>query len=315
MNRASWITALCLGTVLVGWGLSWEMLQYQTGSEDLPKATVSVFYRFLIAGVLFVSFVALRDVQRGKLTFAWPWQTWGWVALLGLGFFSTNYSLYYFGSIDMPPGLVSLFFASIILTNLALTTLVLRHRPSPITVLAAFIGVAGLIMVLWPNMFSGGEFAANWTTLGRAGLCLLGTITVSFATLVQMRLNALQLPVVTSTAFAMMFGALYVGIFSLAAGYSFDILGKPSSFYWSLSFLVLLGSIAAFSAYLKLVGLIGPNRGSYVNLATAVVALAVSFWAGSSGPWTLVQFVGVAVILVGYYMVLRYGGREVSRQD
>ncbi len=313
MNRTAWITALCLGTVLVGWGLSWEMLQYQTGGDDLPKATVAVFYRFLIAGLLFVAFVVARDVHRGKLSFNWPLKTWGWVALLGLGFFSTNYSLYYFGSIDMPPGLVSLFFASIILTNLILTTLVLNHRPKPITVVAALIGIAGLVMLLWPSLFAEGEFKANWTTLGRAGLCMLGTITVSFATLVQMQLNRLSVPVTTSTAFAMLFGAIYVGFFSLGVGYSFDVLGKPASFYWSFTFLVLLGSIAAFSAYLKLVGLIGPNRGSYVNLATAVVALMVSFCAGSSGPWMSIQFIGVLIILIGYYMVLRHGGRDVSR--
>ena len=210
----------------------------------------------------------------------------------------------------MPPGLVALFFASIILTNLALTTLVLGHRPTRVTVISAFGGVAGILLVLWPSVFAGGQLQADWVTLRQAGLCLAGTLVVSCATLVQMRLNALAVPVVTSTAFAMLFGATYVGVYSLLRGYSFDISAAPIEFYQTLAFLVLLGSIGAFSAYLKLVGLIGPNRGAYVNLATAVLALIVSYFAGSSGAWTYLQFVGVGMIVVGYYFVLRFGARD-----
>ena len=306
------LIALCLLTVLIGWGFSWEMLRFQTGGEALPAATVAVFYRFAIAGMLFAAFVFIRDGIRGQYTFRWPLETWGWVALLGLGFFSTNYSLYYFGSINMPPGLVSLFFASIILTNLVITTLVLGHRPTLITVVSALIGVAGIVLVLWPSVFSGGQLEANWETLYRTALCLLGTVVVSFATLVQMRLNTLKVPVVSSTAFAMLFGAVYVAVFSYFQGYSFDIGGLPKSFYGTLAFLVLLGSIGAFSAYLKLVGLIGPNRGAYVNLATAVIALIVSYVMGTSGAWNGLQYAGVVLILIGYYFVLRFGARERS---
>ena len=64
MNR-SLLIGLCLLTVLIGWGLSWEMLRFQTGTPGLPAATVAVFYRFIFAGVLFAAFVIGRDWWRG----------------------------------------------------------------------------------------------------------------------------------------------------------------------------------------------------------------------------------------------------------
>ena len=204
----------------------------------------------------------------------------------------------------LPPGLVSLLFASIVVTNLIVVALVSRRWPRLQTSLGALVGLIGLAGVFWPGLALGEGERIDWVFIRQAAICFLGTWVVSVATLVQVKLNALKVPVVTSTAFAMAFGASYVGLYSWARGYSFDISGQAPSFYGSMVFLVLLSSIAGFSAYLKLVGLIGPNRGAYVNLVSAVIALIVSYFAGSSGAWGWMQYVGVALILIGYVAVL-----------
>ena len=87
---------------------------------------------------------------------------------------------FYFGSIDMPPGLVALFFASIILTNLAPTTLILGHRPTRITVLPPWWGWGRDHCPMAP-VFADGQMQADWFTLRQAGICFLGTLVVSFA--------------------------------------------------------------------------------------------------------------------------------------
>ncbi len=305
MNRASQ-TALCLAIVLIGWGVSWELLPYQTGTDDLPEATVPVFYRFLFSGLLFVAFILLRDLRRGQISFDFSLSTWGLVALLGAGFFSVNYSLYYMGQRGLPPGLVSLFFAFVVVTNLILTSLVARRPPPMRMTFAALIGLVGVAAVLSPSIWADGGISYDWVTLRQAGLCLAGTLVVSLATLVQVEMNRRQAPVVTTTAFAMMFGASYVGLYSLWQGYSFDISAEPAHFYSALAVLVLLSSIGGFSAYLKLVGLIGPNRGAYVNLGTAVVALVISYFRGTGDTLTSLQLLGVALILLGGYLILRF---------
>ena len=77
------LTFWCLLIVLVGWGLSWEVLRYQTGSPGLPAPTIPVFYRFLFAGLLFTTYVLVRDWVQGRNTLAFPPLTWGLIALLG----------------------------------------------------------------------------------------------------------------------------------------------------------------------------------------------------------------------------------------
>ena len=304
MSR-TFVIWLCLGAVLFGWGLSWELLPYQTGAPGLPEATVPVFYRFLLAGGLFTTFILIRDAIRRRISFAFSLSTWGLIALIGLTFFSLNYSLFYMGQRGLPPGLVALFFAFVVVTNLGVTTLFSGRWPRRSTTLAALAGFSGLTAVLWPSIWADGGFDLDLFTLGQATLCLLGTLTVSFGTMVQVVLNRRQVPVVTSTAFAMLFGTVYVGLYSWLRGYSFDISAVPGSFYGALAVLVLFSSIGAFSAYLKLVGLIGANRGAYVNLGTAVVALIISYVTGTGDSFTLAQFAGIGLILAGCFFILQ----------
>lgn len=311
MNR-SLLISLCLVIVLMSWGLSWELLRFQTGSIGQPEATIPVFYRFLLSGVIFAGFILIRDWRRGVASYRFPLSTWGLIALLGAGLFSTNYSLYYTGQQGLPPGLVSLFFAFLVVTNLFISWLVLGHRPRTSTVCAAAVGFFGLILVLSPQIWRDGGVSLDWITLRQAGLCLLGTLVVSCATMVQVKLTQRQVPVVTSTAFAMLFGASYVGTYSYLQGYSFDVSGVEASWVYALIFLVLFGSILAFTSYLKLVSLIGPNRGGYIMLVVPVVALLVSYVAGSGGPWGWLPTLGVILILGGNAIILWSGQRAAK---
>ena len=123
------------------------------------------------------------------MTFAFTWETWGLIALLGLGFFSLNYSLYYTGQQGLPPGLVSLFFAFIVIINLGVSILFTRTLPRKSTLMAALVGFVGLVAILFPGIWKDGDIKTDWFTLKQSGLCLLGTLVVSLATRVQVALN------------------------------------------------------------------------------------------------------------------------------
>ena len=76
-------------------------------------------------------------------------------------------------------------------------------------------------------------------------------------------------------------------------------------FTYFVTFLALFGSIGAFYAYLRLVGLIGANRGAYVNLATAALALVISYFVGTGDSLTWGQGGGIVLIMLGSYLILR----------
>ena len=90
---------------------------------------------------------------------------------------------------------------------------------------------------------------------------------------------------------------------SLYRGYSLAI-DWSASYLISLAFLVLFGSIAAFGAYLTLLGRIGAHKAGYALVMFPVVALVISFFfEGLEPSWNI--FLGVSLVLLGNVFVLR----------
>ena len=83
------------------------------------------------------------------------------------------------------------------------------------------------------------------------------------------------MPLIQSNAYSMLYGSLliisYTGIGDIKFG--FDI---SYSYVVSLIYLALVASVLGFGSYLKLVGNIGADKASYVNIFTPVIALLLS---------------------------------------
>jgi drug/metabolite transporter (DMT)-like permease len=90
----------------------------------------------------------------------------------------------------------------------------------------------------------------------------------------------------------------YVGISDISFGFS-----TSSSYVVSLLYLAIVASVLGFGVYLKLVGNIGADKASYVNVFTPVIALLIStFFEDYQWSWT--GLVGVVLIIVGNILVL-----------
>ncbi len=88
------------------------------------------------------------------------------------------------------------------------------------------------------------------------------------------------------------------------------ILNKPISFdhsapyILSLVYLAAFGSIVAFSAYLKLLGEIGPDRSVYIAIITPAIAIIIStIFEGYS--WDIFAFLGIVLLFSGNFLALR----------
>ncbi|MFQ5609146.1 MAG: EamA family transporter, partial [Woeseiaceae bacterium] len=134
-------------------------------------------------------------------------------------------------------------------------------------------------------------------------LAFLGALLASFGNMISQKAQQLELPVVQSNAWGMLYGALMTGAVSLVAGYEFNF-DWSVGYVVSLLYLAIFGSIVAFWSYLTLLGRIGAHKAGYASVMFPVVALILSvLFEGLeiTGSLTL----GTALVLAGNLFVLR----------
>jgi len=291
------IAFLYLLTIAV-WGTSWLGIQFQLGTVA-PAASVT--YRFILSAAIML---ALCWVMRRRTRFTLPQH--GRAALQGLLLFSTNYYLIYEGSRFLPSGLVAVVFACVVIMNIAGTALLFGQPVGRRTLLGAALGLAGITAVFWP------EIAAF--DLGRDGslgllLCLLGTLSASLGMLTSAANQRRGMPVLETNAAGMAYGALFMALYTLAAGERFGF-ELSAGYVLSLLFLALFATVIGFWSYLTLVGRIGADRAGYVTVLFPIVALLLSTWF-EGFRWTPLAVAGVALVVLGNgFMLTRLGGRK-----
>ena len=104
---------------------------------------------------------------------------------------------------------------------------------------------------------------------------LLMAFFASIGMLFSGQMQARKMPLLQSNAFSMLYGSImivsYVAISDISFGFSTN-----SSYVVSLLYLAIVASVLGFGVYLKLVGNIGADKASYVNVFTPVIALLIS---------------------------------------
>jgi len=111
----------------------------------------------------------------------------------------------------------------------------------------------------------------------------------------------------------MLYGATLVTTIALLSG-------KPLVFDFnfpyvtSLLYLSVFGSVIAFTAYLNLLGKVGPDKAGYISLVMPVIALFLSTIL-EGYQWTSYGFVGLALILSGILLALKKQGKVVPAKE
>jgi len=276
---------LYASTVLL-WGTTWIAIHFQLG--EVP-VLVSAFYRFAIAGLLFLpALMLLRRVQATNL------RDHGFFLLQGCCLFSLNFICFYTASQYIVSGLISVVSSAAILFNALNNRLLWKERPERSVYLAALLGIAGLVL-LFRDAITGGALDRN-TALG-LGLSVLGTYFFSLGNMVSVRHSKRGLKPWTSNAYAMIYGALILLAGVLATGTEWKLDTSPL-YLGSLLYLAIPGSILGFTAYLSLVGRIGANRAAYATVLFPIVALSLSAWF-EGYRWTSASFAGLLLVLLG----------------
>jgi drug/metabolite transporter (DMT)-like permease len=293
LRSKTWVS---LWTVYIIWGSTYFAIAKVI--ESMPPL-LSMGIRFTLAGLILFTFIYFR---QGAREFQVPRPEIASASILGfvtLGFGIGNVAV---AEAHVPTGVVSLIIAALPLW-IALFRTISREQITKLTWVGTLVGFIGVIILLKPGSIESVSGVSSGTLFFYMFMVLLGNIGWALGTYLSPRFpipkNSLLF-----TGIEMLAGGIALTIAGLIRGETLgDFLdGSNSSWLW-FWYLVFVGSIAAYSAYLWLV-MNAPvsltATYAYVNPVIAVL-LGVVFL---NEVITLNYALGGAIIILGVLTVV-----------
>lgn len=278
--------------VVLIWGTTWIALKWQLGIVPIP---LSIAYRFALAALILFALLAWKKTLRRP-----PGNSLGLIAAQGLCLFCLNFVCFLNASLNVPSGLVAVVFSTSTLWNALMARLLLRRRIAPQVIAGGALGLAGLLLLFWPQVTGHAHDAA---TLRGLAWAFGGTLCFSMGNLLSSAMQARGLAPAQTNAWGMAFGALLLVGFCVASGTPFAFDASPR-YVGALVYLAIPGSVVGFTAYLTLVGRLGPERAAYCTVLFPVVALNVSA-VFEDYHWSASALAGLALVMLGNVLVFR----------
>ena len=292
----AWQVWTALWLVYVVWGSTYLAIGFVV--DTLP-ALLSASVRFGVAGLVLVSYVALRRGAAAlRSTRREALNAFGVGALLLLG---GNGLVSLAQERDLPSGLTALLVAAVPLWVVLLRTGT-GDRPSTRIVLGVAIGFAGVAMLLLPGARPEGvALLPALTVVASSVLWSIGSFTASRAS--QPR-DALL-----TTAWQMAGGTVALGLAGLLRGEQLDAEAVSTASVLGLAYLIGFGSLVGFTAYSWLLGVAPVSKvATYAYVNPVVAVLLGALVAGEAvGATTLL---GGAVTLLAVAVVISEQGRR-----
>ena len=290
------LTWVSLWTVYVIWGSTYFAIAYVI--ETMPPL-LSMGIRFLTAGLLLTLIIS---ITRGLSEMKVPRPEITTSSILGfvlLGFGLGNVAV---AEKHVPSGIVALIIAALPLW-IAIFRFVSGERPSSRSWTGLVIGFIGVALLLKPGSVQSVSGEGSTTVVFYMFMVLIGNIGWALGTFLAPRFP-LPKNALVFTAYELMAGGVSLTLAGLIKGESFaDFLdGSPWSWLWFI-YLVVFGSIIAYSAYLWLVQNAPVSLTAtyaYVNPVIAVALGAVFL----NEVITLSYAIGGLIIVLGVLVVV-----------
>jgi len=281
---------VALLTVYLVWGSTYLAIKYTVAG--LPPF-LAMGVRFLLAGtVLLVAVLALRGRSAFRVTRVQV----GTAAVCGLFLLVGGNGVVAVAEQDVDSGLAALLIAGTPLWVVLLRAL-LRDRPSLGTVAGLLLGLTGVAVLLLPGVRGAAD-------LGPMLLVCLSSVLWSCGTVLATRRPVPADPFVTTVVQMAAGGAGLIVLGSVGGEWGrLDLDGTGAASWIAFAYLVLIGSVVGYSAYVWLLArapLSLATTYAYVNPAVAV-ALGALFL---SEPLTSNVLVGGAIIIAAVAWVI-----------
>lgn len=288
---SSWRVLLAFAIIYFVWGSTF--LAIRVGVREVPPFLLAGL-RFLIAGIVLYAWMRAKGTQSPAL------REWGAVLLLAVLIFVFDYGLLFWAERRVPSGIAAVMMATIPVFMAISEILILRtQRLSARLAIGLLVGTGG-VTVLVSRGLSFGE-----VPIDTAGACALivAAISWSLASALTRRLPLPAAKTMSSGAQMLSGGVLLMLTAALLGefrGFHVDTVSREA--WLALAYLIVLGSIVAFTAYVWLLHYESPTRVGTYAYVNPVVAVLVGYFLGGEalGPRMIV---GTVLVLVGVVVI------------
>jgi len=290
-HRPTWKTLLAFAIIYLVWGSTY--LAISIGVREVPPFLLAAI-RFSTAGLV----LFLWSLARGESSpTARQWKS---ISLIAILIFVIDYGLLFWAEQRVPSGMAAVVTA--IIPALMTISEIIFLKTQKLTVrLAAslFIGLAGVAILM-----------SRTLNLGGAPIDALGAIALIIASvgwaIASSLLRTLPLPAskVVSSASQMLAGGFFLFITAAALGelHNFHPANVSRQAWLSLLYLIIFGSIIAFTAYVWLIHHESPTKVSTYAYVNPVVAVLLGYFLAHE-PLGLRTILGSALILASVVVI------------
>jgi len=289
MNAAAhptWKTLTAFAIIYFVWGSTY--LAIRVGVREFPPFLLAAL-RFLFAGAALYGWTIARGEPSPSR------RQWMEISFLAILFFVLDYGLLFWAEQRVPSGIAAVLMASIpVFIALSEITLLRTQRITIRLALALSVGIAGVAVLASRSLDLGG---APIDGMGATAL-LIASISWALGTALTRKLS-LPSSHIMSAGSQMLAGGALLALTSATLGEfgNFHPLRISLQAWLSLVYLVVAGSIIAFTAYVWLIRHESPTKVSTYAYVNPVVAVLLGYFLGGEtlGRRTIL---GTALILL-----------------
>ena len=287
----AWKVLLAFAIIYFVWGSTF--LAIRVGVREVPPFLLAGM-RFLVAGIVLYAWMRARGTPSPS---AREWRAATFLAVL---IFVFDYGLLFWAERRVPSGIAAVMMATIPVFMAIAEIVFLRTQRLTLRLgLALVVGLAG-VAVLVGHTMSLGEAPVD--TAG-AGALIVAAVSWSAAASLNRKLPLPAAKAMSSGAQMLAGGVLLTLTAALLGEFRGFHLQAVSPGAWvALAYLIVAGSIVAFTAYVWLIHHASPTKVGTYAYVNPVVAVLVGYFLGGEaiGPRTIV---GTALVLVSVVVI------------
>jgi drug/metabolite transporter (DMT)-like permease len=295
---STWKVLLAFGIIYFVWGSTF--LAIRVGVREVPPFLLAAM-RFLLAGGALYAWMRAKGISVPSA------REWLSASILAVLIFVLDYGLLFWAEQRVPSGVAAVMMATIPLFMALSEILFLRTQRLTLRLgFALLIGIGGVAVLVSPSL-SFGDVPID--TSGALAL-VVGAMSWSIASALSRKLPLPASKPMSSGA-QMLCGGMFLLITAGALGEfrGFHPQAVSLGAWMALAYLVVAGSIIAFTAYVWLIHHESPTKVGTYAYVNPVVAVALGYFLGGEtiGPRTLL---GTILVLVSVVVITTTRARK-----